>query len=235
MTSLDIATAALPVPYEGRLHVHHPRRERARRVLSVAVAAMGLVVAAPLMAVIAVAIRLTSPGPILYRQPRIGLDRRRGFGGNTRRVVDLGGQPFTIYKFRTMRASADTDNAQVWATPEDPRVTPVGRILRKYRLDELPQLYNVLLGDMNMVGPRPEQPAIFAELRTQVPGYPLRQRVRPGITGLAQINHHYDRTLADVHKKVSYDLEYLQRQSLAEDLKIMVRTVPAVALKRGAW
>lgn len=232
---MDIATAALPVPYVGPQHVHHPRTERARRVLNVAVAATGLVLTAPLLALIAAAIRLSSPGPILFRQPRIGLDRRRGFGGNSRRVVDLGGQPFTIYKFRTMRPSADGPAEQVWATPDDPRVTRLGRVLRKYRLDELPQLYNVLLGDMNVVGPRPEQPAIFAELRQQVPGYPLRQRVRPGITGWAQVNHHYDRTVADVHRKVAYDLEYLQRQSLAEDLKIMLQTVPAVAFKRGAW
>ena len=232
---MDIATATLPVPYTGPQHVHHPRPERARRVLNVAVAATGLVVTAPLIALIAVAIRLTSPGPILFRQPRIGLDRRRGFGGNSRRVVDLGGQPFTIYKFRTMRPSADGTAEQVWATPDDPRVTRLGRVLRKYRLDELPQLYNVLLGDMNVVGPRPEQPAIFAELRQQVPGYPLRQRVRPGITGWAQINLRYDRTIDDVRKKVAFDLDYIRRQSGREDLKIMLRTLPVMLFRRGGW
>ncbi len=215
--------------------VHHAPAERARRAVNVAVAAIGLVAAAPVMAVVALAIRLTSPGPVFYRQTRIGLDRRRGFGGNTRRVVDLGGQPFTIYKFRTMRVQTDEGDAEVWAAPDDPRVTPLGRVLRQYRLDELPQLFNVLRGDMNVVGPRPEQPQIFASLRRQVPGYPLRQRVRPGITGWAQINHHYDVTIEDVHTKVAFDLEYLGRQSVAEDLKIMARTLPAVALKRGAW
>ncbi len=216
--------------------MHHAPSERARRVLNVFAAAIGLVVAAPIMAVIALAVRLSSPGPVFYRQTRIGLDRRRGFGGNSRRVVDLGGKPFTIYKFRTMRTGVDGKPAdQVWATPDDPRITRVGRVLRQFRLDELPQLFNVLRGDMNVVGPRPEQPRIFATLRTQVPGYPLRQRVRPGITGWAQINHHYDLSLEDVTKKVSLDLEYLQRQSVAEDLKIMLQTVPTVALKRGAW
>jgi lipopolysaccharide/colanic/teichoic acid biosynthesis glycosyltransferase len=238
MAPYDIATASLQFPFSqrGTLPVHEPRQERARRALNVAVAAIGLVLSAPVMALIAAAIRLTSPGPIFYRQTRIGLDRRRGFGGNTRRVVDLGGQPFTNYKFRTMVASRDGRPAdQVWAAPDDPRVTPLGRMLRQYRLDELPQLFNVLLGDMNVVGPRPEQPAIFATMREQVPAYRLRQRVRPGITGWAQINHHYDRTVEDVEKKVTFDLHYLARQSVGEDLKIMFQTVPAVALKRGAW
>jgi lipopolysaccharide/colanic/teichoic acid biosynthesis glycosyltransferase len=236
MAPYDIATASLTFPLSqgGMAPVHQPSQERARRAVNVAVAAIGLALTAPLMALIAVAIRLTSAGPIFYRQTRIGLDRRHGFGGNTRRVVDLGGQPFTIYKFRTMVAEGSRD-AQVWAAPDDPQVTRLGRVLRQYRLDELPQLFNVLLGDMNVVGPRPEQPAIFATLREQVPAYRLRQRARPGITGWAQINHHYDRSLADVQKKVSFDLHYLARQSVGEDLKIMLQTVPAVALKRGAW
>ncbi len=237
MASLDFATAALPVrvPYGVPLPVHHARSERARRALNVAVAAIGLVVAVPVMALVALAVRLSSPGPILYRQTRIGLDRRRGFGGNSRRVVDLGGKPFTIYKFRTMTVRTDQGPAEEWARPDDPRVTRVGRVLRRYRLDELPQLVNVLKGDMNVVGPRPEQPTIFATMRRQVPGYPIRQRARPGITGLAQISHHYDETVEDVRTKVAYDLEYLQRQSLAEDLRIMARTLPAMALKRGGW
>ena len=115
------------------------------------------------------------------------------------------------------------------------RVTPIGRVLRTYRLDEVPQLWNVLRGDMNVVGPRPEQPQIFAHLRTQIEHYADRQRVRPGITGWAQINHCYDRSVGDVRRKVAYDLEYLARHSVLEDLKIMVRTVPVVVFKRGAW
>lgn len=199
------------------------------------VAAIGLVATAPLMLLIAAAIKLTSRGPVFYRQTRIGIDRRRHFGGNHRREVDYGGRPFTIYKFRTMAQGGRVTDLQCWASPNDARVTRVGRVLRKYRLDELPQLINVLFGDMNVVGPRPEQPAIFASLREQIAPYPIRQRVRPGITGWAQINQSYDTCLEDVRRKVTYDLEYLERQSVAEDLKIMLRTVPTVAFKRGAW
>ncbi len=232
---LETATVAAPTQGAGLAHADHAAAGRGRRMLNVAVAAIGLVAAAPIMAVIAVAIRLTSPGPVFYRQTRIGLDRRHTFGGNTRRVVDLGGRPFTIYKFRTMTDGTNDVRTQQWAEPDDPRVTPVGRVLRKYRLDELPQLFNVLRGDMNVVGPRPEQTRIFASLRRQVPGYSLRQRARQGITGWAQVNHHYDRSLEDVRKKLALDLEYLTRQSVGEDLRIMLRTVPTVALKRGAW
>ena len=238
--SPDFATATF-VPAlatsERAGHVDYVRRERARRFLNVAVAAMGLVAGAPLMALIAVAVRLTSRGPVIYKQTRIGIDRRRHFGGNHRRQTDLGGQPFTIYKFRTMSVGRTREEQadERWAAPDDPRVTVVGKVLRKYRLDELPQLYNVLVGDMNVVGPRPEQPTIFAELRDKIPTYPVRQRVRPGITGWAQVNQHYDTCLDDVRRKVTFDLEYVERHSLAEDVKIMLRTVPTVALRRGAW
>ena len=155
--------------------------------------------------------------------------------GNHRRYVDVGGRPFTIFKFRTMDASAGNSDDQLWARPDDPRVTTIGRILRKYRLDELPQMFNVLCGNMNLVGPRPEQPKIFHELRSQVARYQERQQVLPGITGWAQINHHYDSSIDDVERKVTLDLEYLERRSSKEDMKIMLRTVPVIAFKRGAW
>ncbi|MBE0591910.1 MAG: sugar transferase, partial [Gemmatimonadales bacterium] len=138
-----------------------------------------------------------------------------------------------ILKFRTMYVD-DEDAPQRWATADDPRVTPLGRILRLYRLDELPQLLNVLFGDMNLVGPRPEQPEIFAELRNHVDRYPERQRVLPGITGWAQVCHRYDTSIGDVQRKIEFDLEYIQRRSPAEDLKIMLMTVPVMVLKRGA-
>ncbi|MBX7119759.1 MAG: sugar transferase [Gemmatimonadaceae bacterium] len=213
----------------------HPHdREGARRALNVVVAATGLVLAAPIMAVIAVAVRLTSPGPVFYKQVRVGLDRRTSNGGNSRRKVDLGGKPFTLYKFRTMRVQAPGAEKQVWAAQNDPRITPIGGFLRKTRLDELPQLWNVLLGHMNVVGPRPEQPAIFQDLRQQVTSYQMRQRVRPGITGNAQITLAYDSCLDDVRKKVKADLEYIDRQSVLEDLRIMVLTAPAMIFRRGA-
>ncbi len=213
----------------------YPREERRRRALNVAVALLALVVALPLMLIIAVAIRLTSAGPVFYQQTRVGMDRRRGrdaAGGGARRG-DMGGQPFTIYKFRTMYQAVQRREA--WAQPEDQRVTPVGRVLRRIRLDELPQLINVLRGDMNVVGPRPEQPQIFADLRAQVDHYPSRQRVLPGITGWAQVNQGYDRTVDDVRRKLAYDLEYLGRRSAGEDARIMLRTVPVMLGRRGAW
>jgi lipopolysaccharide/colanic/teichoic acid biosynthesis glycosyltransferase len=200
-------------------------------------AGVALVLLSPLLLVIAALIRLTSRGAVLYTQERVGLDRRARSlrPTNHRRALDLGGQPFTIYKFRTMRMDAEHATGAVWAAKNDPRVTPIGRFLRQYRLDELPQLINVLKGEMSLVGPRPERPAIFAHLRANIAEYALRQRAKPGITGLAQINHHYDACLDDVRKKVHFDLEYIRRQSLLEDLKIMVKTVPVVLLRRGGW
>ena len=210
--------------------------EAARRLLNLAVAAVGVMLTAPVMLLIACLIKLTSPGPVIYSQSRVGVDRRsNGEPPNHRRRHDLGGRPFTIYKFRTMRAAPDAAEAQVWASPDDPRVTAVGRVLRKYRLDELPQLFNVLLGDMNVVGPRPEQPRIFHEMRQEISGYHHRQRVLPGITGWAQINQQYDASVDDVKRKVAYDLEYIARCSAIEDFKIMLRTFPVVAFKKGAW
>lgn len=211
------------------------RSERTRRTLNVVVALAALVVALPVMVVVAVLIKLTSPGPVFYKQTRVGIDRRSAKGGNWRRTVDYGGRLFTIYKFRTMRDSSDRQSQEVWATPDDPRVTPLGKVLRKYRLDELPQLINVLRGDMNVVGPRPEQPRIFMSLRTQVERYTARQRVLPGITGWAQINQDYDQSLDDVRRKVNLDIEYLHRASVLEDLRILARTLPVVLLKKGAW
>ncbi len=237
MTTIDPTASDFATSLPLQAVVHSPRRsrERALRALNVAVAAVGLIVTAPLMALLAALVRATSKGPVFYRQTRIGVDRRAGFGGNHRRQVDLGGKPFTIYKFRTMAMTPDSEGLQCWASPTDPRVTAVGRVLRKYRLDELPQLYNVLIGDMNVVGPRPEQPAIFASLRDQIPGYHLRQRVPPGITGWAQVNQHYDTSVEDVKKKVAFDLEYVQRRSVGEDLRIMLKTFPTIAFRRGAW
>jgi lipopolysaccharide/colanic/teichoic acid biosynthesis glycosyltransferase len=224
-----LAEVALSRPRE----VRSEREARARRVLNVGVAAVALIVLLPLMLLIALAIWLTSPGPVLYTQLRVGLDRRRGDGGNWRRRVDYGGKLFTIYKFRTMHVQSD--RGEVWARPDDPSITGIGRFLRKYRLDELPQLYNVLRGDMNIVGPRPEQPKIFMTLREEIERYHSRQRVLPGITGLAQVSQPYDRDLEDVRRKLQYDLDYAARVSAMEDLRIMLRTLPVVVMGKGAW
>ena len=213
-------------------------RTRVCRLLNVTVAAVGLVVTLPLMLVIAAAIWITSGSPIIFTQTRIGLDRRarqRRSSSNGRRSDDLGGRPFTIYKFRTMAPRVGSDSAaQVWACPADRRVGVLGRILRTLRLDELPQLVNVLRGDMNIVGPRPEQPAIFARLQREIQGYALRQRVPPGITGWAQINQGYDRSISDVRRKIALDLEYIEHRSPLADLLIMVKTIPVMLFGRGA-
>lgn len=213
-----------------------PREDRFRRALNVTAALVLLVVALPVMLVVAMLIKICSPGPVFFKQVRVGVDRRSPDQAsmNWRRKYDHGGRLFTLYKFRTMHPD-DGGAPQVWATPDDPRIFPLGRVLRKSRLDELPQLINVLKGDMNMVGPRPEQPEIFSDLREKIGRYPHRQRVLPGITGLAQVNHHYDTCIDDVRTKLSYDLAYLRRMSTLEDLRIMAQTVPAVVLRKGGW
>jgi len=230
--------SATPIRHEGHVEFEpRARSELASRVFNILVALVALLIAAPIMLVTAVIIKLTSRGPVMYSQTRIGLDQRwaRTRALRERRHEDLGGSPFTILKFRSMRVDAEADGVAVWATQHDSRVTLVGRIIRTTRIDELPQLMNVLRGDMNMVGPRPERPSIFIRLREQIDDYPLRQRVKPGITGLAQVSNPYDSTIEDVRRKVAFDLTYMRRQSLREDIWIMVRTVPVMLLRIGGW
>lgn len=213
----------------------NPKSAVLDRVFNVSAASALLLLAAPVMAVTALLVRLTSRGPIFYTQTRVGIDRRwdRTHALRERRREDLGGVPFTIYKFRSMRVNAEQNGQAQWARLNDDRVTPIGQFLRRTRLDELPQLLNVILGDMNIVGPRPERPSIFVRLREQVDDYQVRQRVRPGITGLAQISHPYDSCIDDVRRKVQFDVEYMRRQSLREDLRIMLRTIPVMILRVG--
>jgi lipopolysaccharide/colanic/teichoic acid biosynthesis glycosyltransferase len=214
--------------------------ERARRVLNLTVAATSLLLASPLFLAIALAVKLSSRGPVFFRQERVGQDRRRrpgdrrvrNRGGSDRREECAGGKVFWMYKFRTMYVGRGK-NRQVWTEKDDPRITPVGRFLRAFRLDELPQLWNVIRGDMNVVGPRPEQPEIFKGLRCEISDYPKRQSILPGITGWAQVNNGYDQSVIDVQRKLGYDLEYLNRRSPAEDLRIMAKTVPVVLGRRG--
>ena len=214
-----------------------PRHQLARRVLNVTVAAVALVLLAPVFLLVAIAVRLSSPGPIIYTQERVGLDRRwgRNAGPDRRRKTDLGGRVFTIYKFRTMVANAEQGSGAVWAAQGDARVTKIGAFLRSTRLDELPQLWNVLRGDMNIVGPRPERPQIFVRLRDDITRYQVRQRVRPGITGLAQVSQSYDTCLDDVKRKVAYDLEYVSGSTFWDDVVIMAKTLPVMLLRKGGW
>ena len=220
------------------------RTELAVRLVNVVIAAALLVLLSPVLLLIAAAIKMTSRGPVFYRQVRVGLDRRRyrtmpsdrrspnGSGRHDRRKWNLCGRMFTMYKFRTMRIDAESRTGPVWARPADPRVTPIGGFLRACRLDELPQLYNVLKGDMNIVGPRPERPTIVVELVHAITEYPIRQRTLPGITGLAQISQAPDGSVDDVRLKVRYDLEYMRRRSVLEDLRIMAKTPAVMFLKR---
>jgi len=198
---------------------------------------VAIVLLMPLMLLIGLVVKLTSKGPILYTQPRVGLDRRWDHDSSDprQRVQDLGGKPFRIFKFRTMTVDAEASSGAVWASKEDARVTFVGRILRKARLDELPQFFNVIKGEMRIVGPRPERPSIFADLKSQVENYEVRQRAMPGITGLAQISQAYDTSIDDVRTKVEHDLEYIERQSIAEDFRIMLKTIPVVLFRQGGW
>lgn len=240
-TGVADAPASFADVAESRAATHlqvvpNERSEFANRALNVAIALLSLVILAPVMALVALAIKLTSRGPAFYVQTRVGMDRRRRAATAVfdRRQSNVGGRAFRIIKFRSMRVDAEQGTGAVWATQRDPRVTPVGDFLRTTRLDELPQLINVVLGDMNIVGPRPERPSIFAELRQNIESYPLRQQARPGITGWAQINRAYDSSIDDVRAKVELDLEYLERQSVLEDLKIMARTLPVMLFKRGS-
>ena len=189
-----------------------------RRTLNFSVALAGTVISLPLLPFIVLAVKLDSPGPVLYRQQRVG---RRG-------------QNFYCYKFRTMRVDAEADTGATWARDDDPRITRVGRFLRSSRLDEIPQLWCVLKGDMHFVGPRPERPEFVEWLSKQIPYYGVRHVVRPGITGWAQVQYKYGNTLEDAREKLQYDLFYIKNASLGLDVLIMLQTIKIVLLGRGA-
>ena len=217
--------ARSPVQGAGRVEAF------AFRVINNAVAVVALAILSPLILIIAILIRIDSPGSVFYRQVRVGLDRRNLADEAAtigRRSSDIGGQPFEILKFRTMRLDAEATSGPIWAADDDPRVTRVGRLLRRTRLDEVPQFWNVLRGEMSIVGPRPERPSFVQKLRNEIAGYPLRQQVPPGITGWAQVNRPADQTVDDVRAKVDLDLEYLKRRSVWFDLWIMLKTLPVM-------
>ncbi len=206
------------------------------------IAGLILIILIPLFVLIAVAIKIDSPhGPALYRQERVGLnrrrcagDRRRGRAGSGRRRTRGFGKQFMVYKFRTMIPDAEKGSGPVWASCHDPRVTRVGRVLRNLRFDELPQLLNVLRGEMKLIGPRPERPHFVERLAEAVPEYPRRQMVPPGITGLAQVEREYDASVSDVRKKVQYDLFYVQNRSSLLNVKIILKTILVALLGKGA-
>ena len=187
-----------------------PRRwnMQLQTMYSFVIALVALIIAAPIMLLVAIAVRLTSRGPILFRQTRVGFN----------------GDVFTVYKFRSMTVDAEAKTGAVWAQRNDPRVTPIGGFLRKTRLDELPQLFNVLAGKMSIVGPRPERPEFVGVLTEQIPFYRQRHAVKPGVTGWAQINYKYGETIQDTIVKLEYDLYYIKHVSPSLDLYIMFHT-----------
>ena len=190
----------------------------AKRALDLVAASVGLVLAAPIMVLVAAATRLSSAGPALYHQERVGRH----------------GRLFTVHKFRSMRMDAEATTGAVWASTDDPRITPLGRFLRRTRLDELPQLWNVLKGDMSFVGPRPERPEFVCQLTEKIPFYGQRHVVRPGLTGWAQVRYTYGASVEDALMKLQYDLYYIKNLSLALDAFILFSTVKTVLLRRGA-
>lgn len=247
-----VTAIAAKVPYYREV----PAWERGgKRVLDILTSIVALALFCLVLPLIALAIRLDSRGPVFYSQVRVGINRRsrdrrqssrstgeerarqedrrdRSRAQEQRRVV-AEGRPFTIYKLRTMYVNSESDGIR-WAQKNDKRITRVGGFLRLTRLDEFPQFYNVLKGDMSVIGPRPERPPFITMLRGEVPGYLDRLRFKPGITGLAQIENGYDESIDSVHRKVQLDLEYMSNFSLKNDLKILVRTVRVVFTGEGA-
>ncbi|KAB7622840.1 TIGR03013 family XrtA/PEP-CTERM system glycosyltransferase [Alkalilimnicola sp. S0819] len=190
----------------------------AKRLLDILVSLLLLGLAAPLMILAAVAVLIESGRPVIYRQARVG----------------RGGRVFQLYKFRSMRADAEKGGGAQWARTDDDRVTRVGRVLRRYRIDELPQLYNVLRGEMSFVGPRPERPEFVKELSASLPYYQERHRVKPGLTGWAQIRYHYGASERDAFEKLQYDLFYVKHQGVWLDVAILLQTAEVVLWGRGA-
>lgn len=252
-----------PADWVTRLNLVRPRRDVLcltpttrffKRATDIIVASIMIVLLAPVLLAVAVAVRLTSPGPVIFRQTRVGLNLRGGKevkkdrrqqadeqlpadgcrrSGVDRREAQNYGRPFTLYKFRTMRTDAEKDGAQ-FATKGDPRVTSIGRFLRKTRLDELPQLWNVLRGEMTLVGPRPERPEFIEQLSDEIPNYLERLGLKPGLTGPAQVINGYDNNLESFRRKVALDLLYLQNCCLWNDIKILFRTIRVVLTGSGA-
>ena len=189
-----------------------------KRCASLLVSTTGLLLSLPLLPLVALAVKLSSPGPLLYQQKRVG----------------RAGSVFECYKFRTMRADAEADSGPTWAKDDDPRITPVGRFFRRTRIDEIPQLWNVLRGDMTLIGPRPERPEFVEGLAKVIPHYDLRHTIRPGITGWAQIRYRYGSSIEDATEKLRYDLFYVKNMSPGLDVLILLETFKIILLGRGA-
>lgn len=189
-----------------------------KRMFDIVVSSIGFVIAAPVVGLTALIIKIVSPGPVFFTQERVGKD----------------GRIFQIFKLRTMKLDAEKETGPTWAMEDDPRLIKFGKIIRKMHLDELPQFFNVLKGEMSIVGPRPERPCFVDSLSKEIKDYRQRLDVKPGITGLAQVWHKYDETVEDVKKKIKYDLLYIRKMCLMVDIRILFQTIIASALGKGA-
>ena len=189
-----------------------------KRMIDIVISIVSLTVLSPILFLLGMLIRVDTPGPVFHKQERVGLRGKR----------------FTLVKFRSMVSDAEKHTGPIWAEKNDKRITRIGRIIRPFRLDELPQIINVLRGEMSFVGPRPERPAFVDHLTKAIPFYGLRLTVHPGITGWAQVKHNYDQSVSDVKKKLEFDLEYINNMSIRLDLKIFLKTVLTVLKKEGA-
>jgi lipopolysaccharide/colanic/teichoic acid biosynthesis glycosyltransferase len=217
-----------------------------KRTIDIIGALVGMILTLPFWIILPILMRLDSPGSVFYTQVRVGVNRRvrdrryyhRAHSGEhrigDRRREDHLGRPFRVIKFRTMIRNAEKVSGPVWATKNDPRITRLGAILRKTRLDEVPQFLNILKGDMSLVGPRPERPVFVRDLSGKVDNYAHRLQVKPGLTGLAQVENGYDSSLTSVVDKVRFDLQYIRDWSLFADIKIILKTFLVVVTGRGA-
>lgn len=216
-----------------------------KRIIDLVGVSVGIVMATPFFMVVPILIKLDSPGPVFYRQQRVGKNRRR----TDRRCINIPvlkemresgrrekqgfGKPFMVIKFRTMYQDAEKNSGPVWTKKKDPRITRVGAFLRATRIDEIPQLFNILKGDMSLVGPRPEREFFIEKLKNRIDGYEKRLLVRPGLTGLAQVEHKYDESEEDVKLKVKYDIDYIRDLKILLDLKIILKTIIVVLTAKG--
>lgn len=193
--------------------------KKLKRISDIAISLIILIITLPLNIFVSILIKIDSRGPVFFKQDRIGMNNK----------------VFKIYKFRSMFEDAEKNTGPVWSKKDDPRVTNIGKIIRQLRIDEIPQFYNVLKGEMSLVGPRPERPFFVEMLSEQLPYYKRRLKVRPGITGWAQVKHKYDESIEDVKVKLRYDLFYIENMSLRMDLKILARTILVVFLGKGHY
>jgi lipopolysaccharide/colanic/teichoic acid biosynthesis glycosyltransferase len=240
----DIASQASVIQYAAARKIDSAIV--AKRFFDICVSSIALVLLSPLMIAAAVVVKLDSRGPVFFEQERIGLNRRKGNrrsgnadagpdlqGGPERRKSINPGRPFRIYKFRTMVQDAERD-VPTLACENDPRITRSGRLMRKARIDEIPQFINVIKGDMSIIGPRPERSFFINQVKSEMPEFTMRLMVKPGITGLAQVEHGYTKTVGEMKGKLFYDLKYIANLSLAQEIKILFKTFYVVVTGKGA-